>query len=130
MRSRKEQELVLAIAQYLQLKHKDLIYRFDLIADFPMKPYQAKRVKQIHNRRGYPDLFIAKPSGSYAGLFLELKAEGVSVLKKDGTLRKDDHLMEQFNFMKSLIKNGYKANFAIGFDDAIKQIEGYLNEDK
>lgn len=117
------------IAQYMQLKHKDIIYRFDLIADFPMKPYQAMRVKRIHPKRGYPDMFIAKPSGNYAGLFLELKAEGVSVLKKDGTLRKDDHLLEQFKFMKELIKVGYKANFAIGFDDAVKQIEGYLNGD-
>lgn len=129
MRSKKEQELVQNIAQYMQLKHRDIIYRFDLIADFPMKPYQAMRVKRIHPKRGYPDMFIAKPSGNYAGLFLELKAEGVSVLKKDGTLRKDDHLLEQFKFMKELIKVGYKANFAIGFDDAIKQIEGYLNGD-
>lgn len=129
MRSKKEQELVQNIAQYMQLKHKDIIYRFDLIADFPMKPYQAMRVKRIHPKRGYPDMFIAKPSGNYAGLFLELKAEGVSVLKKDGTLRKDDHLLEQFKFMKELIKVGYKANFAIGFDDAVKQIEGYLNGD-
>ena len=90
------------IAQYMQLKHKDIIYRFDLIADFPMKPYQAMRVKRIHPKRGYPDMFIAKPSGNYAGLFLELKAE-------------------------ELIKVGYKANFAIGFEDAVKQIEGYLN---
>jgi len=129
VRSKKEQELVQNIAQYMQLKHKDIIYRFDLIADFPMKPYQAMRVKRIHPKRGYPDMFIAKPSGNYAGLFLELKAEGVSVLKKDGTLRKDDHLLEQFKFMKELIKVGYKANFAIGFDDAVKQIEGYLNGD-
>lgn len=127
MRSHKEQQLVMDLAEYLQVNHKNLIYRFDLIADFPMKPYQAKRVKRIHNRRGYPDLFIAKPSGSYAGLFLELKAEGVSVFKKDGKLKKDDHLIEQFEYMKRLIENGYKANFAIGLNDAIKQIEGYLN---
>lgn len=127
MHSKKEKDLVQNIAHYMQLKHKDIIYRFDLIADFPMKPYQAMRVHRIHPKRGYPDMFIAKPSGNYAGLFLELKAEGVSVFKKDGTLRKDDHLLEQFKFMKELIKVGYKANFAIGFDDAVKQIEGYLN---
>lgn len=127
MRSKPEQNLVMQVAKYLQERHPDVPYRFDLIADFPMRPFQAKRVKDIHGTRGYPDLFIARPVGQYAGLFLELKADGVSVFKKDGTLRKDDHLMEQAKYMKRLINEGYKANFAIGFDDTIKQIEDYLN---
>lgn len=127
MRSKSERDLVLKIAQYMQYRHKDIIYRFDLIADFPMTVGQARRVKSIHHTRGYPDLFIAKPQGEYAGLFLELKADGITVFKKDGNLRKDDHLKEQAEYMKRLILAGYKANFAIGFDDAVKQIEEYLN---
>lgn len=122
-----ERKLYPLIAQYLQLHYPDVVYRFDLAADLKLTYSQAKRHKTIHPLRGYPDLFIAKPVYPYGGLFLELKKDGASVLKKDGTLKKDDHLQEQFNMLKRLIEAGYKANFAIGYEDTIKQIENYLH---
>lgn len=110
----------------MQIYHKDVIYRFDLSADLKLTKGQASKHKRLHPNRGYPDLFIAEPNGKYSGLYLEIKREGTSVFKKDGTLRKDEHLREQFDTLKKLILKGYKANFAVGYDDTIKQIEDYL----
>lgn len=122
-----EHQLYEVIAEYLQLHHSGVIYRFDLASDLKLTIGQAKKHKKLHPTRGYPDLFIAEPNGKYAGLFLEIKKDGTSVFKKDGTLRKDAHLEEQFKMLQNLVMKGYKANFAIGYDDCIKQIEEYLN---
>lgn len=63
----------------------------------------------------------------YNGLYLELKAEGNSPFKKDGTLKKDQHLEEQDKYLQTLRGKGYKAEFATGFNEAKKIIDDYLN---
>lgn len=130
-----EHRLYVDIAVYLQYQYPSVIYRFDLAADLKLTPGQAAKHKRLHPERGYPDLFIATPAprcidGSwdyeYHGLYLELKAEGNSPYKKDGTLKKDEHLAEQQKMLERLRKLGYKAEFAVGFDEAKKIIDDYL----
>ena len=62
----------------------------------------------------------------YNGLYLELKAEGNSPFKKDGTLKKDQHLEEQNEVLNHLREKGYAAYFAVGFEEAQKLIDDYL----
>lgn len=62
----------------------------------------------------------------YNGLYLELKAEGNSPFKKDGTLKKDEHLEEQEEMLEALRLRGYKAEFAIGFEETKDIIDDYL----
>lgn len=124
-----EHRLYVDIAGYLQENYPDVIYRFDLAADLKLTPGQAAKHKRLHPERGYPDLFIAQPTyRAYGacGLYLELKAEGNSPYKKDGTLKKDEHLAEQQKMLERLRKLGYKAEFAVGFDEAKKLIDDYL----
>lgn len=74
----------------------------------------------------------------FAGLYLELKKEGETLSpgdrakkrykSKDGLEYKTEHLMEQADYLYDLRNKGYKAEFAIGFDDAVKQIRDYLGE--
>ena len=131
MRVDREHQLYVKIAGYLQENYPDVIYRFDLAADLKLTMGQAAKHKRLHPKRGYPDLFIAQPKTTtytmeYAGLYLELKAEGNSPFRKDGTLKKDEHLEEQADMLLDLCDKGYKAEFAVGFEQAKKIIDGYL----
>lgn len=141
MRVDREHQLYGKIAGYLQENYPDVIYRFDIAADLKLTQGQAAKFRRLHPRRGYPDLFIAKPKDGlnmdaggnpnyYAGLYLELKAEGNSPFKKDGSLKKDQHLEEQQAMLEMLRYRGYKAVFATGFDEAKKIIDEYLRPSK
>ena len=125
MRHKPEQSLSSKVAYYLKRQYPKIEFRFDLIADFkmPMKMAMAIKRKYLH-RVGYPDLFIAECRNGYGGLYLELKA--TNIYKKDGSLRKNEHLEEQAKMHEKLRKSGYKAEFAVGYDEAVRIIDEYL----
>lgn len=152
MRVDREHQLYEKIARYLQLQYPGVIYRFDIAADLKLTMGQAAKHKRLHPRRGYPDLFIAEPKlvvtdkerdavelgrsdngwhlYYFAGLYLELKAEGNSPFKKDGTLKKDEHLEEQNEMLENLRDKEYKAEFAVGFEEAKQIIDDYLGSNE
>jgi len=119
-----EKELVMQVAQYLQMQYPNVIYRFDLAADMKLTVGQAARNKRLHCHRGYPDLFIAEPRGGFNGLFIELKA--VPIYKRDGSLKTSEHLREQQAYHDTLVIKGYAACFAVGFDEAKDIIDKYM----
>lgn len=136
-----EHSLYEQIARYLQLQYPNVIYRFDVGADLKLTPGQAAKHKRLHPGRGYPDLYIAESSenvnskdwngivrewGFYFGLYLEIKTESNSPYKKDGTLKKDQHLEEQARMLEKLRARGYKAEFGVGFEGCKKIIDEYL----
>jgi len=140
----REQEIYHLIAKHLQDNYPEIIYRFDLAADLKLTIGQARRHKDLHPVRGYPDLFIAKPRlywsdlefDSEYGLYLEIKKDGETLYpgpraKKrfkslDGNEYKTEHLMEQADVLFKLRDAGYAADFAIGFDEAVEIIDEYL----
>ena len=136
-----EHNLYEQLARYLQLQYPNVIYRFDVGADLKLTPGQAAKHKRLHPERGYPDLYIAESSenvnskdwngivrewGFYFGLYLEIKTESDSPYKKDGTLKKDQHLEEQARMLEKLRARGYKAEFGVGFEGCKKIIDEYL----
>ena len=125
-----EHQMYEAIAHYLQMKYPDVLYRFDLAADLKLTMGQARKHKMLHPRRGYPDLFIAQPTHlaggeTYHGLFIEIKKDGTRLKKRNGEWA-SDHIAEQANMLKLLAIRGYKADFAVGLDEAMKMIDYYL----
>ena len=146
-----EHDLYAMLADYLRYNYKDIIWRFDLAADLKLTIGQARKHKRLQQHRGYPDLFIAEPRGVKAeckviepsdgsvieeayfieqkhGLYLEIKKAGTRIFKKDGTLVADEHIREQFDVLEQLRKRGYMAEFACGFDEAKRIIDGYLGK--
>lgn len=126
----KEHEIYRLIAQYLQVKYPGVIYRFDLAADLKLTMGQARKHKTLHPHRGYPDLFIAEPIprcivSDYHGLYLEIKKDGTRLKKKNGEWT-SPHIAEQAEMLEKLRKNGYRAEFAVGIDDALGIIDEYL----
>lgn len=121
-----EYELQKSFCKYINLKHSEILYMSDTIANLKLSMFQKIRNKAIQ-KEGFhcPDVIIFEPKGIYHGLFIELKV--VTPHKKDGTLKKNEHLENQYKTILNLRKRGYCANFATGFDEAVEQLESYLS---
>lgn len=79
----------------------------------------GQRLKRMGMRPGTADYFLAIPTKSSPGMFIELKRAdrkkaALSVLQKQ--------------FLEDMSTHGYHAVVAFGADDAISQIEKYLTE--
>ncbi len=114
------------LCDYLRLQYPDVIFRSDVAAGIKLTIGQAARHKKLQSSRAYPDLFIAEPRHNYHGLFIELKAEGAGLYKKDGTLIANAHIQEQHDMLIGLVRRGYRAVFAQGFENAQCVIDEYL----
>jgi hypothetical protein len=81
----------------------------------------AKRLKAMGYRAGTPDLMIFEPRNIYHGLFVEMKRP--AILGKDqGRVSQ-----KQKEFGDEAIKKNYVFIVCWGSDDAITQIDRYLN---
>lgn len=125
-----EENLHLKICDYLRKNYPDVLFRTDFSSGMKMSPGQAAKHKKFQKGRAWPDLFIAESNNFASGLFLEIKAENVIVFNTNGKVRKNKHLIEQDKMLKELRKKGYRARFAIGYDQAIFEIQEYLGEPK
>jgi uncharacterized cupredoxin-like copper-binding protein len=91
---------------------------------------QATQAKKLRSGNGFPDIMIFENYLNkdtlviYSVLFLEVKKE--TPYKKNGMLKKDKHLLEQFKMHQKLIQRGYKVEFVWTFDKAKEIIDKYL----
>lgn len=139
---KKEELLHLKVCDYLRKNYPDVLFRTDFSSGMKMTPWQAAKHKKFQKSRAWPDLFIAESGvvkfkeGNLIinlrknGMFLELKADGVKLYKKDGTLRKNKHIEERAEMLDKLNESGYYARFTVGYDEAIRIITNYLGEPK
>lgn len=121
-----EAELQKNVAMYLCMQFPGVLFHSDFGSGVRLTPWQAK-VQKMQNggRRAWPDLFIAQGAPGYHGLFIELKKEGVRLKKKNGEWA-TTHIEEQAHVLSQLRDRGYKAEFAVGFDEAVNLIDEYL----
>jgi hypothetical protein len=136
MKNNREYIICKDIAQYMRLQYPKVIFHFDL-AGLNLSRAQAGMMKAIQGGRGWPDLFIVQPNSLlevfegqssinfYYGLFIEVKKEGTLIWKRKGG-PVNDHIKEQIDMLNKLTELGYKAEFAIGFDEAKQLIDNYL----
>ncbi len=121
-----EAELQKQVAIYIRMQYPDVIFHSDFGSGVKLTPWQAKMQKmQNGGRRAWPDMFLAEPVGKYHGLFVELKKEGTRLKKKNGDWA-SEHIAEQDAVLSELNDKGYKAEFAIGFEQALNLIDNYL----
>lgn len=138
-KGKKEESIQIAICEYLKLSYPNVIFTCDLASGMKLPIWIAAKHKKMRSSRGLPDLFIAHQKKTYGnvfservvhtnhGLFLELKKDGSSPFLKDGSLSKDKHVQEQNKILQQLILQGYKAEFAVGYDHAVEIIDEYLS---
>lgn len=130
-----EAELQSNVALYIRRQYPNVMFHSDFGSGVKLSPWQARTQKlQNGGRRAWPDMFIAEPSprcidGSWDyewhGLFIELKKEGTRLKKKNGEWA-SSHIEEQYDVLDRLEFIGYKAVFAVGFEEAINIIDKYL----
>lgn len=113
------------VCTYLSRQYPKVLFQTDL-SGIKLSIGAAKKLKQLRSGRAWPDLFVCEPRGNFHGLYIELKADNVTILKKDNTLVKDEHIREQFDMLCELQKRGFEAKFACGFDQARGIIDNYL----
>jgi len=132
-----ESQLQEQIAQYLRLQYPNVLFHSDFGSGIKMTKGQAiKQKRQNGGIRGWPDMFIAEPIPKlqnnrfrvFNGLFLELKKDGVRLKKKNDEWA-SDHIAEQAKMLARLAEKGYRAEFAVGFDEAKRIIDEYLSFD-
>ncbi|WOI85950.1 PDDEXK family nuclease [Rhodococcus qingshengii] len=122
-----EHQLQEQVCQYIRTRYgSDIVFMSDMSAGMKLTMGQAMKRKRINSSRSLPDLVVLHPVGEFHGLCLELKKEGITVFKKDGTIRSDEHLQEQHEMLKRLDRLGYYAAFASGYDQAIETIDDYF----
>ncbi len=130
MTNRKEQPeytLQKQVTQYLRLQYPDVFFLSDTVASVKLTIPQQVRNKAIQCPTfSCPDLLIFQPNENYNGLFIELKAE--TPYKKDGTLKKSDHLEAQWATLGKLMARGYNAMFAWEFEQVKAIIDNYLKD--
>jgi hypothetical protein len=117
------------IAAYLRLKYPSVMFLSDLDNQIRLTPQQASRNRALQ-KDGFscPDLIIFAGKGEWKGLLMEIKAE--SPFRKDGALRKSEHLERQWESIRQLRRAGFFADFFWNFDTAIKTIDWYLGDRK
>lgn len=121
-----EAELQKQVAIYIRMQYPDVIFHSDFGSGVKLTPWQARMQKmQNGGRRAWPDMMIAEPIGNYHGLFIELKREGARLKKQNGEWA-SSHIAEQNIMLNELSNRGYKAEFAIGFEQALDLIDDYL----
>jgi len=124
-----EKEIHLNVCTYLKTQYKKVIFTSDL-SGLKLTIGQAVQVKKVRSSNGIPDILIFKPKIEdgkiWHGLFIELKKDNVKLFKKDGSF-KSEHIKEQFEMRLKLVDLGYFVNFAIGFEDAKKLIDWYMD---
>jgi len=98
----------------------------DTVASLKLSMGQKVRNKAIQ-KDGFktPDLIILEPNEKYCGLFIELKVE--TPYKKNGELKKCEHLEAQQKSVNDLKSKGYYATFSWGFDMTKNVIDDYMN---
>jgi len=77
----------------------------------------GKRLKEEGVKRGVPDVWLPVARGGYHGLVIELKAG------------KGRPTPEQKEWLQALAEQGYVALVCVGFDEAKREIEGYLQRE-
>ncbi len=124
----KMSESILAqkISNYLSLQYPKIMFQYSTGADVRLPIHIAKRLHKLNGRwsKGFVDLFIYEARNGYYGLAIELKI--VSPFKKDGSLKKNEHLERQNAVHEMLRHRGYKVKFGCGFDETKKIIDDYL----
>lgn len=123
-----EQMLTNKIATYLREHHPTIPFQIDLSGEALSK---SAAVRSSKNRAGLfkmPDLTIYVKKGEYGCLMLELKKLSAHPLKKDGKLKKNEHIELQAHSIEWLRKYGMCADFSVGYEETIKKINEYLTK--
>lgn len=92
-----------------------------LAGDYKRRAGQMKKLKAEGLKPGVSDIFLMVARGGYHGLFIEMKDIGKT---------EDDVTVPQLEHIEAAREEGYKAEYAIGAEQAIKILDKYMKSGK
>jgi len=114
-----------AILEWLSLQYPEVrkhVIKIDNEGSHTPAGNMIRRRCGLH--RGASDLFIAWPTLSHYGLWLEIKPDGWT---KPRNKKEAERVLLQKEFLYKMMEKGYDAAFVCGFDEGINAIKTYLN---
>lgn len=123
---RKEENIHNAVCQYLKLQYPNVLFITDMSGVKLSIGSAVKAKKQRCATYKIPDLTILHPAKGFHGLSIEIKKDVSEVFKKNGELKKNQHIEAQNKSILHLKKQGYKALFGCGFEHCKNVIDSYL----
>ena len=120
----KEELVHKAVCRYIKVQYPGVIFTSDA-SGIRVSMGLAKKLKAMRSAHKIPDLIILEANSKYHGLIIEIKHDR-SIYKKDGTLKKNEHVEEQQKTLRHLEAKGYCARFGCGFDECIALIDWYM----
>lgn len=126
MKQQPEYHLQVQFVRWMTLQYRDVLVFSDTAAHIAKTVIQQGRANKLQTPgEKWPDVFVAQPSGEFAGLYLEFKAQ--SPFKKDGvTLLKNEHIEAQAKTMERLRAKGYQCEFVWNFEQAQTIVKKYF----
>jgi len=121
-----EKELHKQICQYLSIQYPKVRFNTDL-SGLKLSIGQSVQIKKLRSNSGWPDIFIAHKSEHFNGLFLEVKKDASEIWLKNGEIKNNTHINEQWEMLTYLNNQGYYAFWAYSFDQAKRIIDNYMN---
>jgi len=130
MKEQPEYILQCQFVKWMNWQYKKIVVFSDTAAHIRKTMIQQIRANALQSPGiKWPDVFVARPSGEYSGLFLEFKAK--SPYKADGvTLLKNEHIQAQADTMALLSEAGYQCHFVWSLEQAMSITNQYLNNGK
>lgn len=125
--ARPEEKLHFQIADYLKLAYPKIFFISES-SGLRVSQGLAAKLKRSRSNHVHLDIYILEPRKGYHALILELKAKDIYRKARPLELLKNDHVEQQADTIKKLNAKGYKAAFAVQFDQAKKLIDDYLND--
>ena len=124
-----EYEIQKAFVKKMGEKYPHILVFSDAAAHVAKSMIQQVRANALQSKgMKWPDCFIAQPSGEYAGMFLECKAESPYYKDKPWMLKSNDHSQAQAETMVRLSERGYYCLFFWSVEQGMEIVEKYLNQ--
>lgn len=124
----REELLQEAICHYIRAQYPKVVFTCEP-SGLKLPIGQAKKIAKMRSGKSLPDLWALEPRGGFHGLILEIKTKKGTPYLKDGRLSTREHIQNQAEVLQKLLELGYHANFAVGYEDAITQIETYMSKE-
>ena len=107
------------------LRRLRAVWTFNYLAGVRLPLHIAVRAKRLGVKRALPDFEMKLRAGEHVGLAIELKRPDVKLTKLNGEWA-TKHIAEQADTLASLREQGWRAEFALGYDEARRMFDAYL----
>ena len=122
-----EERIHWEVVQYIKEQYPKVRFISNLSGAAFTSKTMAVQARSLQHSNGAPDLMIFYKNSYYSGLAIELKKGSVELTNKGGDWA-TTHIKEQAEWLTYLEDNKWKAEFAVGYDAAIKLIEDHMND--